>query len=296
MKTTIDIGVLVVIVLMMVAVGLELEGRHFRAVARRKALLLLALAGQMVILPALGFGLTCAMALPPHISAGILLIAACPVGDIANFYILLARANLALSVTLNSISIALSTATMALVFEAYDHLLGAHFMFAVPTPTIFLRLVLVLALPLLAGMAIRRLRPGFAERHGRTLRRIVLAGIVYLVAAIMVIQRERVAAEWQQTAAAAAVFMGLALAAGLALARFLRLPKDDSVTVGIGFAVRNVTMAMAIAVTLLNRIEYAVFAMVYFLTEVPLLLGVVAVYRKWRTPAAQQAEAAGNPS
>jgi len=39
------------------------------------------------------------MALPPHMSAGILLVAACPVGDIANFYNLLARANVALSVT-----------------------------------------------------------------------------------------------------------------------------------------------------------------------------------------------------
>ena len=48
--------------------------------------------------------------------------------------------------------------------------------------------------------------------------------------------------------------------------------------------------AMAIAVTLLNRIDYAVFAVVYFLTEVPLLLGTVAVYRRWRLPAVQQAE------
>jgi ACR3 family arsenite efflux pump ArsB len=38
---------------------------------------------------------------------------------------------------------------------------------------------------------------------------------------------------------------------------------------------------MAIAVTLLNRVEYAVFAVVYFLTEVPLLLAVVAGYRRW---------------
>jgi len=47
-----------------------------------------------------------------------------------------------------------------------------------------------------------------------------------------------------------------------------------------------VAMATAIAVTLLGRLEYAVFAAVYFLAEVPLLLGAVAVYRKWRKPAA----------
>jgi hypothetical protein len=33
--------------------------------------------------------------------------------------------------------------------------------------------------------------------------------------------------------------------------------------------------------TLLNRLEFAVFAVIYFLTEVPLLLGAVGVYRRW---------------
>jgi ACR3 family arsenite efflux pump ArsB len=47
---------------------------------------------------------------------------------------------------------------------------------------------------------------------------------------------------------------------------------------------------MAIAVTILNRIEYAVFAVVYFLTEVPLLLGAVAVYRMRRTQGVQRTE------
>jgi len=291
-KAVLDIGVLCIIVLMLGTVGMELEGRHFRAVAQRKGALFLTVAAQTLILPALGFGLAHVMALPPHISAGVLLIAACPVGDIANFYTLLARTNVALSVSVNALSILLSAATMAVVFEVY-HLLGGHFVFAVPTPTLFLRLTLMLALPLLVGMAIRRVWPGFVERHGNTARRIVLAGIACLLAYIMVTQHKRLAAEWQQTAVAAAVFMALALLAGLAFGRLLRLSKDDTVTVGIGFAVRNVALAMAIAVTLLNRIEYAVFAAVYFLTEVPLLLGAVAVYRMWRTQAVQRTDLAG---
>jgi ACR3 family arsenite efflux pump ArsB len=67
------------------------------------------------------------------------------------------------------------------------------------------------------------------------------------------------------------------------------------VTVGIVFAVRNVALALAIAITLLDRVEYAVFAAVYFLTEVPLLLGMVAGYRRWWAPAPPQAELAASP-
>ena len=66
-------------------------------------------------------------------------------------------------------------------------------------------------------------------------------------------------------------------------------------TVEIGFAVRNVALASAVAITLLNHVEYAVFAVVYLLTEVPLLFGVVAVFRCCRTPPAPQVDLSRNP-
>ncbi len=294
MKAILDIGVVCVTVLMMGAVGMELEARHLRDVARRKGTLVLILLAQAVVLPVLGFGLTRAMALPPHISAGILLLAACPVGDIANVYTLLARANVALSVTVNALSILLSVVTMAVAFEAYDQLLGEHFVFAIPTPRLLVRLMLMLVLPVLAGISLRRVTPGFAETHAKAVHRASLAGIAFLLVYVIVMQRVRLAAEWQQTAVAGAVFMAVALLAGMMFSRLLRLPPEDGITVSILFAVRNVALASAIAITLLNRIEYAVFAVVYFLAEVPLLLGVVAGYRGWWAPAVVGADLSRN--
>jgi len=294
MKVILDTGLSLVVVLMMASVGMDMEQQHFRTLARRKAALTLTLATQFVVLPALGFLLTQSLALPPHISAGILLLAACPVGDIANFYVLLARANLALSVTVNSISILLSAATMAIAFEAYEHLLREPFVFALPTTALIVRLILMLGLPVLGGMMIRRLWPQQVKRFRSSLHKAFLAGIVCLSAAIMFAQRDRLASEWRQTAFAAALFIGLALLGGIVFGRLARFSREDTFTVSIGFAVRNVALAMTIAVTLLNRIEYAVFVVVFFLTEVPLLLGVVVIYRKWWAPAAKHAQATGD--
>ena len=81
---------------------------------------------------------------------------------------------------------------------------------------------------------------------------------------------------------------------GCVFGRLLRLSKHDIITVGIGFAVRNVALAMTIAVTLLNRIDYAVFVVVFFLTEIMLPLGAFAIYLKWYAPAAKRAEVAGD--
>ena len=293
MKTIIDIGVLCVTVLMMLAVGMDLEVRNFRKVARGKRTLILTLVSQSVLLPALGLALTFVMALPPHLSAGILLLAACPVGDIANFYTLLARANVALSVTLNTLSCLLSVVTMAAIFPAYDYLLGGRFVFAVPTPALMLRLTLIVVLPVLAGMAARRFIPNFVKRHANTVRNVSLVGIALLLVFVMIAQRDRLAADWQLTALAGAVFMAAAMATGLMFGRALRLKADDSMTAGIIFAVRNVGLASAIAITLLNRVEYAVFAVVYFLTEVPILLAAVAAYRQWWATAPQPEQSAG---
>jgi BASS family bile acid:Na+ symporter len=278
MKTVLDIGVLLVTLLMMVAVGLELEWRDFREVTHRTGTLVGTLLLPVVLLPALGFAIARVLALPSHVRAGILLLAACPVGDIANLYTLLARGNLVLSVAANTLSCLLSVATMPVVFALYDRLLGEHF--AVPAPALILRLTAMIAVPVASGMAVRRWKPTWAVRYRTTVHNLCLAGIAFLVVYVLVNRWAQVAAEWRQTALAGVSFVGAALAVGLAVARLLRLDANDRIAVGIAFAVRHVALTTAIAVTLLNRIELAVFSVVYFLAEVPVLLSVAAMHRR----------------
>ena len=286
MKQILDIGVLVVTVLLMLTVGIELETSDFRQMRRRTAAFFGALLLPALVLPVLGFALARALGLPSHLCAGILLLAACPVGDIANFYTLLARGNLALSVSVNGISCLFSVVTLSVAFALYDRLLGEHYAFAVPAPALILRLGLVAALPVLTGMSVRRWKPGWANRCRKPLRSLCLAGIVFVPSYVVASRWSQVAAEWRQTAIVALLFMGMALVAGFAVARLLRLKAGDSITMAILFAVRNVALATAIAVTLLNRTEFAVFTMVYFLAEVPLLLSTAATYRVWSAPRA----------
>ncbi|MGH7492601.1 MAG: bile acid:sodium symporter family protein [bacterium] len=104
MKQIIDFGILLISILMMMAVGLDLAPQHFKATGRQKKTLALILVAQFILLPMLGVVLIRMLALPPHVSAGVLLLAACPNGDIVNYYTWLARANVALAVTMTVIS------------------------------------------------------------------------------------------------------------------------------------------------------------------------------------------------
>ncbi len=276
-----DIGVLLITMLAMIIVGMEMEVAQLRAVAKTKRRVLVTLAAQALVLPAIALLLVKSVACGPEVSAGLLLVAACPVGNIANFYVLLARANLALSVVINTLSCLLSFGTLSAIFFVYGRMLGTQFNFDTPALHSLLWVALMVAVPVLGGMWLRQARPGFVGRHLRHLANICLAGLGVIIVCVLASQHEMLRAQWHQALISAALFMMLAALSGLALGSALRLPVPDRFTMSTSFAVRNVGLATAIAVTLLNRVDYAAFATVYFIAEVPLALALVAGYRRW---------------
>jgi ACR3 family arsenite efflux pump ArsB len=54
----------------------------------------------------------------------------------------------------------------------------------------------------------------------------------------------------------------------------------DRFTLAAEFGTRNVGVATAIAVTVLGRVEFARFAAAFFVTEVPLMLAAVGLFRR----------------
>jgi BASS family bile acid:Na+ symporter len=102
--------------------------------------------------------------LPENLRFGILLIAACPVGDMANFFTLLGKGNLAMSVTMNAISCLLSPLSMVFAFALYGKALGSPFVFSVPSWSLVLRLFLLITVPILTGMGLRAGRVALASK------------------------------------------------------------------------------------------------------------------------------------
>ena len=74
------------------------------------------------------------------------------------------------------------------------------------------------------------------------------------------------------------------MAAGWWTAALVTTDRRDRFTIAAEFGTRNVGVATAIAVTLLGRVEFSRFAATYFLTEIPLMLGAAAVFRRNRVP------------
>lgn len=279
MKSFLDVGVLCLTVLAMLSVGLELEGRYFKQLTKHTTTLAVALLVQIILIPIVGLLVSYGLNLSPTLRSGILLVAACPVGDIANFFTLVGRGNLAISVAFNAISCLISPLSMTIVFAAYSRILGTPFAFAAPGWRLVLPFFFLITVPMLVGACLRFARIPKIAHISRSLRSVCLAGVLALCAYVIVARFYQLKTDWKDAASASALLALGAMTIGWTISRVLRMGRADSLALLISFSVRNVGLATAIAITIMSRIEYAVFSTVYFLCEVVLVLGAVAAFR-----------------
>ena len=278
-----NLAILAVTWLMMLAVGLAISPDDLALQRRKPALLASTLAVQWLVLPLIALAIARALGLNPSLTAALLLLAACPVGDIVNYYALLGGGTVPLAVALNALSCLAAPLGMGLVFGALPALRPDDPPLSPPTWALVLRVLLLALVPIGLGLALRARWPHAACRWLRPCGRLAGAGIAGVLAWSLLRQRDHLAGLWTSALPAVVLFLLASLAFGGLWTRWWRLPAADSLSVLVTFPVRNVGLAAALATTLLDRPEFLSLFALYFLIEVPLfLLGA----RLWRGSAA----------
>jgi bile acid:Na+ symporter, BASS family len=277
--------------LLLFTVGLDLTGNDFARVRRQPALIVSGLVAPLVLLPSIAVGLIWLWQPGPAVAASLLLIAACPIGGISNAFSYLARASTALAVTLTGLSCIAASVTIPLVGKAFEAFLRQPFALSAPLSTLVGQLVVVLGLPVVLGMWIRRSRPGLAEKLGPALRPWAFIGTAIVLLLIIVDAPAAFVGGLTTTVPLAAGFVLSSIAAGWATGALVTKDARDRFTLAAEFGSRNVGIAMAIAVTILGRVEFASFAVIYSLTEIPLMLAAIALFRRRQESVAVRREA-----
>jgi BASS family bile acid:Na+ symporter len=279
-KTFIDISVPALTFILLTAVGLGLTAADFERLRSQRSIVALGLLGPLLALPAIAVALTQLFQPPPSVTIGVLLVAICPIGAMANTFTYVARASTALSVTLAGLSCLGATISIPLLGQVLDGVLGQPLGLVAPLGVLAVQLLLVFALPVTLGLAVRHRVPGLAERHQGLLQRISFIGVSIVLLAIILDDPRGFASQLLTTVPLAALFVLCAVAAGWAAAAAVRADRHDRFALAATFGSRNVGIATAIAVTLLGNVEFARFAGVYFLTEIPVMLIIVALFRR----------------
>lgn len=276
-KLILDISILSVTVVMMLAIGMQLvrEPNQTRAPCLGSLALILLL--HMSLLPLLGW-LTCQwLEIRPNLAIGLLVVAACPVGDISNFYVWLVRGNVWVSLWLNVVSCLFAVGSMAGIYQFYSWLSGSPFLMALPTVGMVVRLLALIVLPLSVGILAGWRFPRAADAMASWLRRVTMTGILWVVCLIVVMRWEQLRAEASEAALASLVFLCLATIAGVGASLLVTSTRRERIAIAFSFPVRNVGLATALVVVLMNQVGYAAFAVVYFVVEVFFMLAVAGI-------------------
>lgn len=158
----------VVLGLIMFGIALDVAPRDFRVVLTHPRPFLIAIGAQIIVLPAVTFGLTFLLPIGPSMSLGLILVACCPPGNISQVLTHRAGGNVALSVSMTAVGNLLYLAAMpiSIAFWGSLHPTASKLLadVALDPWKMLIEIFLIIGLPFLVGFALRAKFPAFARR------------------------------------------------------------------------------------------------------------------------------------
>jgi BASS family bile acid:Na+ symporter len=246
------------------------------------------LVNQLILLPLIGFAIVTAFPIAPEIAIGIMILAACPGGPTSNLLAHLAKGDTALSVSLTAMSSFVTILTIPFIVNfALIHILDEGQMIQLDVPRTIAQIFVIIIIPVAIGMIIRRYRESFAMRMARPVR--IASGIVIalVIIGIVIKERDKLGSYFQQAGIVALTLNVATMAVGYYSARLFRIRDKQALSISIESGIQNGTLAISIAVILLNSTEYsiapAIYSLLMFFTG-----GVVVYWGLRRDKAAQK--------
>jgi BASS family bile acid:Na+ symporter len=280
--------------LVMLGLGLSLTVADFARVGRQPKAVVVALALQVLALPALAFGLVWLFDLSEILAVGMILLAASPGGTTANLFSHLFRGDVALNISLTAVNSLLAVVTLPLItnlaIDVFDPGDGGTLGLQFDKVAQVFAIVLV---PVAVGMLIRRSAPAFADRMDKPARIASAVVLALVIVGTMLAERENIVGYLRQVGVVTLVFCLISLAAGFAVPRLFGVVRRQAIASAFEIGVHNATLAIAVAIGVLGSVELAVPAAVYGVVMFPVvaLFGWAMVRLTSRAPADEGAPA-----
>lgn len=162
--------------IIMFGMGTAMSAKDFVGVVKAPKAVFIGLAAQFTIMPFVGAGLALLFDLEPEVAAGIVLIGAVPSGLASNVMVYIAKANLALSVTLTT----LATLLAPLITPFYMQWLAGQF---IPIDALGMMwdIIKITILPIIAGLVFNHFLHGRTGWLDRLMPQISMGGIVLIL-------------------------------------------------------------------------------------------------------------------
>jgi BASS family bile acid:Na+ symporter len=273
-STSILAGSLIII---MLGMGLSLVVDDFKRIFVYPKAILVGLTNQLIILPLIGFFIASIFPLKPEIAIGVMILAACPGGPTSNLIAHLARGDTALSVSLTALSSFVTLLTIPFIVNfALIRFLEKGQMIRLNVLETIIQIFVIIVIPVIIGMIIRRFKEGFALRMAKPVRTASGFVIALVIIGIVIKEKENFISYFQQAGIVAFLLNAATMLVGYYSSKLFKITDKRAVSISIESGIQNGTLAITIAVVLLGSTAFAITPAVYSL--IMFFTGGVAIY------------------
>ncbi|MFE7720872.1 bile acid:sodium symporter family protein [Nocardia rhizosphaerihabitans] len=268
----VSVGLPLALAVIMFGLGLSLTVADFTRIAKSPRIVAIALLCQVIALPIVAFGLVLLFDLPAILAVGMMLLASSPGGTTANLFSHLFRGDVALNVSLTAVNSVIAVVTVPLVtnfaigyFDPAESGESVGLQFGKVVQVFAIVLV-----PVAVGMLVRRASAAFADRMDRPVRIGSALTLLLVILGTVATESDTLTESFVQVGAITVAFCLISLTVGYFLPRLLGVPDRQAIACAMEVGIHNSTIAITIAVSVLDSTEMAVPAAIYGILMFPL--------------------------
>lgn len=274
--------VIPILIVLMFLLGTELNRKAFVNIIRNPKAVIIGMTGQIILLPAIAFTIAWLLDMPPVYFMGLVLVACCPGGSSSNVFSMLARGDVALSITLTAASSIITMFTLPLIMGLTSQFISqsAGIDIELPIGKLLMQNIVLLFVPLIAGWLFSHLKPQLAARVNKILGKIAFPALMALALLFFVQYTQEIIDNFRLTGIACALLITASMLCSSLLSRSGRLNDGQRRTIVIEVGMQNAAQAIAIATSpfIFDSGEMAIPAIIYaLLMNVILLLYVMKI-------------------
>ena len=261
----------IALALIMLGLGLGLSTRDFLRVINNPKDFTVGIICQLILLPIVAYILLLILRLPVELALGLMIIAAAPGGVTSNVLTKFANGDVALSISLTAVGSLISIFSVPFIVFSSAKLLGVTDLSSDITMTgIALKMALVVTVPVILGMIIRRFAENFISSNINIVNRIT--GILFIIvfAAIWIEERENIISYLGQAGLAVLILNVVMMTLAFYIAKGFATGIPQRKCISLECGLQNGTLAVFVATQIFNDVAYmvptAAYALIMYIT------------------------------
>ena len=267
----------IALALIMLGLGLGLKVEDFTRVLKNPKDFLVGLICQLIILPIVAYLLIIILRTPIELALGVMIIAAAPGGVTSNVLTKFANGDVALSISLTAIISLISIISVPLIIFQSASLLGITNISQEITMTgIALKMALVVTVPVILGMIIRKFLDNFISSKVSVINKINAVLFLIVFAAIWIEERENIITYLSQAGLIVLILNVVMMFIAYYLAKTFASGIEQRKCISLECGLQNGTLAVFVSTQLFNDIIYmiptAAYALIMYITAFIFLL------------------------